>query len=166
MGNQEQKFRTKTGYCHILPDKIILSTTGVLGNIDEVKYKENSKGILVLYGVLAAALLFSGYTNYLIGQNITAFIFAGFGMMLVNGIARSINFSGTPLINRNDIKEVIFKKGIWGVSGARFEIMFTNEKGQIRKRLIILSSLFKPNEEDTLEAVQIMVDSGLLPDSD
>ncbi|MBL4752480.1 MAG: hypothetical protein JKY52_02600 [Flavobacteriales bacterium] len=162
MGKKEQKFKTRTGYCHILPDMIILSKTGVIGNLDDIKYKENSATILILYGVLAAGLLFTGYTNYLAGQNITALIFGGFGLMLINGIIRSLNFSGTPLIPRADIKEVVYKKGVWGLSGSRFEILFTNEKGKTRKRLIMLSGPFKPDEENTAKAIQIMKNSGLL----
>jgi len=164
MGKKEQKFKTKTGYCHILPDKIILSRTGIIGNLDDIKYKENSATVLSMYGVLAAGLLFTGYTNYLAGQNLTAIIFGGFGLMLINGIVRSINFSGTPLIQRADIQEVVYKKGVWGISGSRFEIMFNDEKGRLRKRLIMLSGILEKDDKNTAEAIKTMVDCGLLPD--
>ena len=82
--------------------------------------------------------------------------------MLVNGIVRSINFSGTPLINRSDIQNVLFKKGIWGISRARFEVIFKDSKGNLRKRLILLPGTVSVDEETITKATKIMVDTGVM----
>ena len=159
---KEQKFRTKTGYCHILKDKIIFSTAGKIGNLDDIVVKENSSLVLIMYGILAAGLLVSGYANYLADNTPLAVVFGGIGLMLVNGIVRSINFSGTPLINRSDIQNVLFKKGIWGISRARFEVIFKDSKGNLRKRLIMLPGAVSVDEKTIAEATEIMVNTGVM----
>jgi len=162
---EEKKFRTKTGYCHILPDKIILSRNGVIGDLADLVVKDNTTGILVLYGVIAAGLLFVAYTNYLSGQNITAIIFGGFGLLLINGIFKSLNFSGTPLIHRSNIQKVVFKKGAFGIFRSRFEVLFKNEDGKIRKRIIMLPGSSSADKHPEKKAMGIMVESGLMSDT-
>jgi len=162
MGGKEQKFRTKTGYCHILPDKIIFSRTGVIGNLADIVIKERTSRVLIMYGVIAAGLLFSSYTNYVTGNMPLTIVFGGIGLMLVNGIVRSINFSGTPLINRSDIQSVVFKKGILGISRSRFEVLFKDEKGTLRKRLILLPGTLSTDKETIARARKIMVDTGVM----
>jgi hypothetical protein len=162
MGGKEQKFRTKTGYCHILPDKIVFSRTGEIGNLADIVVKEHTSRILIMYGVIAVGLLFSAYTNYVTGNMPLTIVFGGIGLMLVNGIVRSINFSGTPLINRSDIQNVLFKKGIWGISRARFEVIFKDSKGNLRKRLILLPGTISVDEETITKATKIMVDTGVM----
>jgi len=162
MGEKERKFRTKTGYCHILPDKIIFSRTGVIGNLTDIVAKEHTSRILIIYGVIAAGLFFSAYTNYVTGNMPLTIVFGGIGLMLINGIVRSINFSGTPLINRADIQNVVFKKGSPGITRSRFEILFKDEQGTLRKRLILLPGILSADKETISRARKIMVDTGVI----
>ncbi|MBL4657324.1 MAG: phosphoribosylaminoimidazolesuccinocarboxamide synthase [Flavobacteriales bacterium] len=165
MAAKEQIFKTKTGYCHILEDKIVLTRTGKIENLEGIKVKENSPAILLVYAVIAIGLLFSAYTNFQTGQNFFALLFGGVGVLLINGIVRSINFSGTPLIIRADIISTEFKKGVWGFTRDRFEIMFTDSKGNPRKRLILLPGSFIATKESLDEAMEIMKNSGLMSKS-
>jgi len=34
--DNEKKFKTKTGFCHILADKLILTRDGIVGNVANV----------------------------------------------------------------------------------------------------------------------------------
>ena len=43
----EKTFKTKTGFCHILPDKIILTRDGVVGNVAKVTVGNNITRILL-----------------------------------------------------------------------------------------------------------------------
>jgi len=165
MGGKEQKFKTKTGYCHILPDKIVLTRTGVIGDLSEIVVKESSSRILIIYGIIAVGLLCFALMNYLTNHNLTAFIFCGFGLLLINGIVKSLNFSGTPLVHRSDIQQVVFKKGIFGITKSRFEVLFKNENGKIRKRIIMLPGSLMASKESIQQAVQIMLDTGVLPET-
>lgn len=162
MDENERKFKTKTGYCHVLENKIVLTRTGIIENLEGIKVKENSPAILFVYAVIALGLLFSAYTNFQTGQHFFALLFGGVGLLLINGIIRSINFSGTPLIHRNDIVSTEFVKGVWGFSRDRFEIIFTDTKGHKRKRLILLPGSFHADEISLSKAMDIMEEAGLL----
>ena len=54
----EKKFKTKTGFCHILPDKIVLTRDGVVGNMAKVMLGNNISRILIIYGLIAIALIY------------------------------------------------------------------------------------------------------------
>jgi hypothetical protein len=44
----EKIFKTKTGFCHILPDKIVLKRDGVVGNAAKVTVGNNIARILLI----------------------------------------------------------------------------------------------------------------------
>ena len=58
----EKKFRTKTGFCHILPEKIILTRDGIIGNVAKVTVGNGIYRILIIYS--AFSLLFKMFTWY------------------------------------------------------------------------------------------------------
>jgi len=57
---------------------------------------------------------------------------------------------------------VIFKKGMTGISRSRFEILFKNENGKLKKRLIMLPGSLSSGDKHTVTALEIMKDAGLL----
>ena len=57
----EKVFRTKTGFCHILPDRILLTRDGVKGNVANATVGKSITGVLIIYGGIAAFLLFSAF---------------------------------------------------------------------------------------------------------
>ena len=50
----EKTFKTKTGFCHILSDKIILTRDGIIGNVAKVTVENNINRVLLIYGGLSA----------------------------------------------------------------------------------------------------------------
>jgi len=52
----EKTFKTKTRYCHILPNKIILTRDGIIGNVAKVTVGNNIYRILIIYGGLSIVL--------------------------------------------------------------------------------------------------------------
>jgi len=38
---ENKTFKTKTGYCHILPDRIVLTRDGVIGNVAKMTVGNN-----------------------------------------------------------------------------------------------------------------------------
>jgi hypothetical protein len=154
-------FRTKTGFCHITQDGIILTRDGVLGNVAKLTVGNNIARILIIYGVLSVGLLYFAYDNFSHGQFLPATFFGLFGLYLIYGTVTSMNNSATPIIERKDIKRVIFKKAIPGLTRSRFEVEF-NENGKIKKRLILLPSSLTGGQDETTKAVQIMTDERLL----
>ena len=62
--DNEKTFKTKTGYCHILPEKIVLTRDGIIGNLATVTVANNILRILVIYGGLSIGLFYFAFDNY------------------------------------------------------------------------------------------------------
>ncbi len=160
--DNEKTFKTKTGFCHILPDKIILTRDGIIGNVAEVTVGNNISRILLIYGGLSAVLLYFAFENYQ-NQQIFQSVLLGFlGLYLIYGIINSLNNSATPIIDRNKIRGIKFKKAIVGVTRSRFEVLFENENGKIKKRLIMLPGSLTDGQNETEKAIKIMEDEKLI----
>jgi hypothetical protein len=161
MGNAKT-FKTKTGFCHILPDKIVLTRDGIVGEVAEMTVGNTISRLLIIYGGLSIGLFYSAYDDYkngLIGQSI---LFGLLAIYLVFGVVKSINNSTTPIIERQKIKEVKFKNAIFGLTRSRFEILFEDEEGRIKKRLIMLPGSLNDGQVETEKAIKILTEEKLL----
>ncbi|RDC56522.1 phosphoribosylaminoimidazolesuccinocarboxamide synthase [Pedobacter chinensis] len=160
--DNEKTFKTKTGFCHILPDKIVLTREGIIGNVATVTVGNNISRILIIYGGLAIGLFYLAFDSYTEGQIAPLILFGLFGIYLVYGIVNSINNSATPIIDRQNIKEVKFKKAIVGLTRSRFEVLFEDEQGKLKKRLILLPGSLTDGQSETEKAIKIMTDEKLI----
>jgi hypothetical protein len=160
--DNEKTFKTKTGFCHILPDKIVLTRDEIIGNLATVTVGNNISRILVIYGGLSIGLFYFAFDSYRNGQIVQPIIFGLFGIYLVYGIVNSINNSATPIIDRQKIKEVKFKKAIVGLTRSRFEVLFEDDQGKIKKRLIMLPGSLTDGQNETEKAIKIMTDEKLI----
>ena len=163
--DNEKTFKTKTGFCHILPDKIVLTRDGIIGNLATVTVGNNISRILVIYGGLSIGLFYFAFDSYRNGQIVQPIIFGLFGIYLVYGIVNSINNSATPIIDRQKIKEVKFKKANLGLTRSRFEVLFEDDQGKIKKRLIMLPGSLTDGQNETEKAIKIMTDEKLITNS-
>jgi hypothetical protein len=159
--DSEKTFKTKTGFCHILPDKIVLTRDGIIGNVAKVTVGNNVSRILIIYGGLSAFLFYTAFNSYQEGQFFMSLLFVVIGVYLIYGIIASINNSATPIIERDKIRSVKFKRAIKGVTRSRFEVMFENDKGKAKKRLIMLPGSLTDGENETVKAVRIMKEEKL-----
>ena len=158
----EKTFKTKTGFCHILPDKIVLTRDGIIGNVASVTVGNNVSRILIIYVGLAIGLFYFAFDDYKKGQIAQPIFFGLLGMYLVYGIVNSFNNSATPIIDRRKIREVKLKKAIAGLTRSRFEVLFEDEQGKIKKRLIMLPGSMSDGQNETEKAIKIMVDEKLI----
>lgn len=158
----EKTFKTKTGFCHILPDKIILTRDGIIGNIAKVTVGNNISRILLIYGGLSAFLFYSAFNNYQNGQIAMPITFGIIGFYLIYGIITSLNNSATSIIERNKIKDIKFKKSIVGLTRSRFEVRFEDDNNKIKKRLIMLPGSMTDGQSETEKAIKIMREEKLL----
>lgn len=158
----EKTFKTKTGFCHILPDKIILTRDGIIGNVAKVTVGNNTSRILVIYGGLSAFLLYSAFNNYQNGQIAMPIIFGIIGFYLIYGIITSLNNSATPIIERSKIKDIKLKKALFGLTRSRFEVLFEDDNSKIKKRLIMLPGSMTDGQNETEKAIRIMTEEKLL----
>jgi len=158
----EKVFKTKTGYCHILPDKIILTRDGVIGNIANVTVGKGMTRILVIYGALALWMFYTAYHESQAEQYFQ-FAFSIFlGLFLIYGITRSLNNSATPMILRNKIRNIKFIKGIEGITRSRFEVFFEDERGKVKRRMIMLPGSMTGGQAATESAIKIMTEENLI----
>jgi hypothetical protein len=162
-GENEKVFRTKTGFCHILPDRIVLTRDGVVGDMAKVVVGDNINRILLIYSALSAILFYSAFNSYKNGQTFGLVFFSCAGIFLIFGILRSLNYSTTPVIERNRIRNVKFRRAAGGLTRASFEITFENENGKLKKRLIMLPGSLSDGQDETEKALNMMRDEKLLP---
>lgn len=160
--DNEKTFKTKTGFCHILPDSIVLTRDGIIGNIAAVTVGNNISRILIIYGGLTAGMFYYSFDFYRTGQIYPAVFFALPGFYLIYGILGSMNNSATPIIDRNKIRQVKFKKAFAGLTRSRFEVMFEDENGKIKKRLIMLPGSLTDGQNETEKALRIMTEEKLI----
>lgn len=159
---QENTFRTKSGFCQILSDKIVLTRYGAVGKFSKFLVGDNISRILVIYSIIIVSLLFFAFKAFQ-ENKIATFLFNGsFAIYLLFKIKQSLNFSATPIIERNKIKEVKFCDAKFGATRSRFEVIFEDENGNLKTRLILLPGSLDNGESETKKALQIMKAEKLL----
>ena len=131
--DNKNTFKTKTGFCHILPDKIILTRDGIIGNVAKVTVGNNITRILLIYGGLSLFLLYSAFNSFQKGQTPISALYGIVSLFLIYGIFTSLNNSATPIIERNKIKGIKLKKAIFELTRSQFEVLFKDDNGKLRK---------------------------------
>lgn len=163
--DNEKTFKTKTGFCHILPDRIVLTRDGIIGNVAAVTVGNNISRILFIYGGLSVGLFYYAFDYYKSGQIYLPIFFILLGMYLIYGILGSINNSATPIIDKNKIIDIKFKKAFIGLTRPRFEVLFEDEKGKIKKRIIILPGSLTNGQNEIEKALRIMSEEKIITNS-
>ncbi len=158
----EKKFRTKTGFCHILSDKIILTRDGIIGNVAKITVGNGISRTLIIYSVISIFLLYSAYSSFQKGENVSVLFFGLLATFLIYGIIKSINNSASPIIERNKIKGAKFINAKVGLTRSRFEILFEDENGKLKKRLIMLPGSLNDGSNETEKALAIMKSERIL----
>ena len=158
----EQKFKTKTGFCHILTDKIVLTRDGIVGNVAELTTGNNIYRILGIYGIMSVVLLYVAYTKIVKQDWIEFAVYCGIGIYLVYSLIKSLNLSATPIIELNKIKNVEFKPAKKFLTRSYFKVDFEQNDGKIKSRLIMLPGSMNDGTNETEKAVGIMKKAGLI----
>ncbi len=158
----QNQFPTKTGYCTITDDQILLTRTGVIGEVAEMMTARSLAPMLIIYSIAALFMFTSAWQSWVFGIPVLSVLFLLFGIRLVLGVLTSLNNSATPTIERSAITKVKWNPGIPLISKPHFKVYFTDNRGKNMKRLIILKGgLFGDPKEKEL-AVQVMSEAGLL----
>lgn len=160
--NEAKTFRTKTGYCHILPDKIVLNRDPVFIGTDKTPRNNAMPVILVLYGAFFAYLVYKGYVAYT-AQNTGSLIWCTIiALFIAWVIVRSWQNSTTGIIDRSSITKMKFKKAMPGLSRSYFQIYFKDAKGKTKRRLLMLPGSLSGGRAGTEEALKVMKEERLL----
>lgn len=158
----DKKFRTKSGYCHILPDKIVLTRDGVVGNVSKVMVGNGIARILIIYALIATVLGYCGYVYLKNERYVSGGIFVLLAVLLVWSILSSLNNSGTPVIARDRIVKIGFIRGISGLTRSRFEVFFRHTNNRVKKRIILMPGSLNGEKEETEKALHLFREEKLI----
>jgi hypothetical protein len=159
----EPKFATKTGYCHILPDKIVLTRYGTPGNVAGATSGNRSVfPTLAGYTALAGVLSYLAYTSVRNENLKEAVLLTLLFILFCYNVITSLDHSTTPVIERAAIRNMRFIKGIPYLTRSRFEISFEDHSGKLKKRLLILPGMLNNGPQHTESALTILRSEGLI----
>ncbi len=158
---QDKKFKTKTGYCHILPDRIVLTRNGVIGELSQKVVGNSIIRPLIIYSLFVIYLIYKVITLYTIGEQTRAIFHLAVAGLLLFLIFKTVKNSAAPVIYRDKIKDVIFKKAT-ALTPAYFIISYENDKGKTKKRLIMLPGSLSNGKSAVEAAVKVMKGEKLL----
>lgn len=158
----EKTFVTKTGFCQILPDRIVLSRDGIAGNATRSVKGNSTYRTLLLYSLICCSFAYIAYSQYVLGKASQSLVTVALAAYLAYAVLSSLTNSAANVIERSSIRSVSYKKAIPGLTRGRFEILFTDEKGKLKKRLVLLPGSIAGSKKETEQALQIMKEEGLL----
>jgi hypothetical protein len=158
----EKKFRTKTGYCHILKDKIVLTKYGTVGEIARLSSGSHAYRLPIMYVLFVAASAYLVYAKSLQEKWSDVVFFALFCIYFAYGIFSGFRYSAIPVIDRSSIRKFRFIRGIRYVTRSRFEVSMEAANGKLRKRLIILPGTLGQGKHHTEEALAMLRSENLL----
>lgn len=139
-----------------MPDKIILTRDGIIGDIAKITVGNGIARILIIYSIFAIFLLYFSFKAYQESKVVTTLFYVGFAGYLLYKVKQSTNYSAISKIERNKIKEVKFIDAKYGATRSRFEVLFEDQKGKIKTRLILLPGSLNDGENETKKALEIM----------
>lgn len=155
-------FETKTGFCNVFSDKIVLSRDINIININKVQPNNNINSLLIVYGLILIFLFYKSYDVFVEKDYVFSMFFLCLGLYLLYGVITSKNSSTTSLIYRNSIQEVVFVKAKPFLTRAYFEVYFSDENNSTKKRLIMLPGSFSNGKSETEKALKIFKEEGLI----
>ena len=157
-----KSFPTKTGYCHVFPDRIEIERSGWMGSLSGFLFGKGIHRIFGVYLFVMVLLVISLFVVLAIENYLLSIFF--FGMIGFYGwsLWKSRDLSAAPVIYRNQIEKVGYHEAIKGVSRAYFTLFYAPKEGQTLRRLVMLPSTLKGGDRIAESAVWIMKEEGFL----
>ncbi len=159
------QFRTKTGRCLLTPDEIILERFGWRGRMAGVFFGQSPRRSLFLYGSIGFCALACGMVLLLQGHPEVGVYLLVIGTMFLLNAVLSRRLSATPSIQRSAIIAVEPHAPHAGMTRGYFVVRF-QEKGQERKRLIILPGHLQGGDGEYQLALAAFHESGMIAQGD
>lgn len=163
--DKDKSFRTKTGYCHVLPEKILFTKNGDIENVLSNKTENKDPALFkVIFAILFLALLYLAYTQYKKEViTLTTFIIL---IILLPVIAFLFSASLKPntvnCINRDKIKRVKLYKGLGGMTYSKLFIYYEAENGRQLVKDISLQDPILSGKKGMEHVLKILSDENLI----
>ena len=159
----ECSFLTKTGVCVITPGFIELKRSNWRGKIADVLIGTSIGRVLVIYGLFVAAFILGAIQAWTHKSPLPAIMLLMFALVLVRSIIRSLGFSATPEVDREDIIRIDAMPPRKGITRGFFIVHFRDETGKEMKRIIILRGWLEGGTGEYEKALNIFHKEGLIP---
>jgi hypothetical protein len=149
-------FKTRSGYCFITPDEIILTQQQHLQKKPAKPAGDLSTVVLSLYAIAAAFVFYFSVLGFQQADYYPAavLLIVSVGIMAYVYTARNKSFA--PIIPRESIRDIELIKAIPGGLGTHFNIWFEDDNGQLKRRVIKLPGMFVPENTELVNAIKIM----------
>jgi hypothetical protein len=152
-------FKTANGYCHILLDKVVLSST--INPFDNnLSQQKGSKLLFIrklVYIFILIVLTVTAIKAFHVKNYYWATICLVFGILALNYLYKLFDSTNHHVIERSAITKVYYYPSIYGVQQAHFVIHFNTEQGYSTKKIIRLTNNYAPDTAAEIkEAITIM----------
>jgi hypothetical protein len=156
---EELKFLTKTGYCHVTYERLVIKREGVIGKASQGIYGSSIKRTLLIYTILTIIILALGVQSVYAKNYFTEIFLLLNVLLFIINIILSRNNSATNMIERPSVELVEAHPPHHPFTKAYFTIHFV-EKGKKYKRLIMLPGSLSGGNEEYKKALAIMKQKG------
>lgn len=160
----EASFRTKYGFCHIFPDRIVLTEGGGTGTSQQLEKEltpTRKTVYFIAYTVLCASVSwFFIDEGKWIGAVVMGLIWLYFSYIFL----RNFHVSTPPVIPRKQIRSVSYQKASRLLGNPFFVIDYTDEKGNAAKRYIAMKSIADGGGEEIETAIAVWKTAHLFND--
>ena len=161
--SSERSFLTKTGVCVITPGLIELKRCNWRGKIADILIGTSIGRVLVIYGLFAAAFTLGAIQAWTNKSPLPGIMLLMFALVFVRTIIRSLGFSATPEIDREEIIRIGATPPRTGITRGFFTVHFRGEDEKEMKRLIILRGWLEGGAGEYEKALKIFREEGLIP---
>ena len=162
MSLENERFKTKTGYCYITDKELKLTRTGLRGNLAKVILGKSMKRILLLYGLLALGLFFLAYRFWISKSFISSILLILLGVYTIVVVYKNRQNSSADIIPIKKIKKVKFFPAKKGITRAYFMVYFETRTNNIKKRIIMLPGFSDGGTEASKKALHLFEAQNLL----
>jgi hypothetical protein len=153
-------FKTKTGFCHILRNQIVFTADESTDTPEKGKLIDSISILhLILIGTSFSFLYFS-FSSYSKGDVLDLLINIVGAIICIYNLVIGLNNSTKAIIERRTIKDAKYKKGINGLTFSRVEILFQDDDGKNKKRLVLFPVSSSDQEKEA--ALKIMMDEKII----
>jgi len=161
--NSTKKFACANGYCHVLSDRLVITSSDKF----EDNPKEIQKRLLatpIFFAFLALYHFYLAFYNYQRYDELStiSILYIILGIVMLNTTRLMFKYSMTNVILRDKITRVNYRKGFSFLLHPRIIIYFKNEQGKNKRREINLTTNHPNNTESIAEAQRILQEEGLL----
>jgi len=160
----DSTFRTKTGTCCILPDRILIRREGVSGFLANMISGNSVIRTLFVNSIISLSLVcLAGYlvVNGQISIAILPFVIA---LFLLYGTIKSRDFSAIPEIPRDAIETIEAHEPRPGATRGYFLVHFRLGES-VKKRIIILPGSMSGGSTEFKRALDLLRNHGLINDA-